>query len=352
VVRDNEEGDIIGFCFNRHKVPYKVLNEGFGDEFMGGVVDMFIDMRYVMNIMSIEFWQDGVRRELIKKPNEVLAGLFSLLVHYRRYFTEKRDCRVRFYVLFDDGKGDPYRQGIVSAHGLKRLEKTVAPHFLGFLYKKAQVFNDLIPDFVALNSEMCDLTVLPSLVGPAKNRKTIILSNDPEFHEYSGTEFGRQFCCLHPAGVDTKFVGRNGFFGYLYKKFKWATKNPDDISTHDSYAGLFMAATTWGDDLEGTDPVFKNKKAVDLINKLKLSEPVFDWSKTDIEPYFGDASVPIYDRREVYSPHLRSFHLEETFRMHVESELEKMEWQDRRQFSALNAEYFNNDVEDSVLFAT
>lgn len=347
--KNDDRDDICALAFNLKKVRYALLDECLGDSAIETRVNVFVDMRYILDILSIEFYATPVRNEFIKKPTWVMGDLFNWLVHYKRYFTDKRGCNVRFFLMFDSGLPDPYRTAIVPEHGQKKLAKTVAAKYVGFIGEQMKKFNGVVPGVATIHSDEAHLSVIPHIVNASlagKAKTNIFITNNPAFHFYSGSF--SDFICLHAAGDRSKAIPKNGFFRYLYEKNKWAVKDKSELSIDDSFVRLFLTLTGGEDEI----PVgkYKKKKAVDFINDFKDVSPIFAGYE-DLEGRLAEDEIAELVRRdEVYNPIARAMALTDSEVITIQSCVDQIGEGSRRDFQEANRKYFDNSVDEIVLF--
>ena len=343
------ESDIVGFAFNRKKIKYSVLDELVSDSLLDTTVTMFIDVRYVLDIMRIEYYKDAVTRELVPSSNRVIAELLNLVVHYKRYLAEKRSCRAEFVLLFDSGLPDPNKTTVNELYGSSRTQKTVKPTYLGFLANKVQRIAPCVPGLRVVNSRERDLTCVPLLVkDELTSVHNLFLSDDPLFHEMS-FEF-RNFLNLRANGEHSRSIPRNKFFRHLFEKNKWTVKKEEETAIDDSYVRLFLNLVG-GDDECAVDD-FKNKKAVNLINKIRQSETKFiEYSA--VEGHVSDEALLTLEARDFcYNVFAHASAVDDAERLDILAQFNDCNRTSRKEFNHYNLEYFGGIVEESVLFAS
>jgi hypothetical protein len=273
--REEDESSVYGFTFNRKKVKYAVLNELFEERILDTSVTLFLDMKYILDIMRIKYYAEMVEKELVRDSNRVIGEILNYIVHYKRYFVDKRGCTLDVVLMFDDGgTPDKFKSQVVPEYDSTRIAKTIKPKFLGFLAEKMQRFSHCIPDLYVINSRDVQLTVIPQVIKSkiSESKYNVFISNDPLIQQYS--QIYKGFFHLQPAGDNSRVVTTNGYFAHVYEKSKYAVKNPDETKTHDSFVQLFMNLT--GDDDVPLIENYKSKKAIDLVNKVKKTHTLFN----------------------------------------------------------------------------
>jgi hypothetical protein len=351
---NQDENSSFGFAFNRKKVKYSVLDELFAERVIETSVTLFIDMKYIMDIMRIKYYADMVTSEFVTDSNKVIAETLNFIVHYKRYFVEKRNCNLQVVLMFDSGKTpDKYKTAITPDWSKTIIEKTVKPAYLGFIGEKMARFANCIPDLFVVNTDDVDLSVIPALSQRqdpnvlTQSKYNVFISNDPLIQQYSQCFKG--FFNLHPAGENSKMVTTNGYFNYLYEKHKYAVKHGDELKTSDSFIQLYG-------NLVGTDDVpmiakYKSKKAIDLINKIKQTHSKFndydilkDFDVLDADIETMKARVALFDVFE----HVNLLADEDILK--VESQFAAANKVSRSDFDHYNITAFDNRVEVSTLF--
>jgi hypothetical protein len=346
---DAAESDVTSFAFNRKKVRYSILDGMIQDSIVDTSVTFFVDMRYVLDIMKIDYYRQAVEDEIVKNSNRVLAETLNLIVHYKRYLVEKRNCRVTFVLMFDSGKIDPIKAAIEPKYGTARTEKTVKPTFMGFLANKTQRISPCIPDLKVVDSKDHELSCIPFVLRDDIDSKyNIFLSNDPIIHQAS--QFYKGFSAIHANGEHSKVIGRKGYFRYLYEKHKWASKDEQEPLTDPSYIRLYLNLTGGDDDC----PIdtFKNKKAVNLINKLKQSNiKLIGYDEIQGSLGLSEEHFELLKHRDAcYNGLAHAAMLGEAEAMAIRQQfLEKCRIS-RSEFAHYNNQYFNNIVDEPVLF--
>jgi hypothetical protein len=348
--REQDESSVFGFAFNRKKVKYSILNDLFEERILDTSVSLFIDMKYIFDIMRIKYYADMVEREFVRDSNRVIAEILNFVVHYKRYFVEKRGCDLDVYLMFDAGDiPDKYKVSLDSGYDKSRIEKTIKPKFLGFVGEKMQRFSHCVPDLYVINTGDVELTVIPDIVQKTTSgtKYNVFISNDPLIQQYSQSFKG--FYNLHPNGENSKVVTTNGFFQFLYEKNKYAVKDKEELKTHDSFISLYS-------NLIGADEVaaigkFKSKKAIDLVNAVKKSHTIFndygilagyDISEEDIEL--------MRNRAPIFDVHAHSHLLMDDDVMKVVTQIKAANKVSRDDFDHYNTTSFDNRVEVSTLF--
>ena len=348
---DASTSDIVGFAFTRKKVKYSVLDEMLPESMLDTTVTFFIDMKYMLDIMRIDYYKQAVTNELIPNSNRVIAEFMNLVVHYRRYLVEKRNCKVTFLLMFDDGKVDPIKLEANAAYGTKKMEKTVKPTFLQFIGKKIQRIAPCLPGMKVVDSGSNELTCIPYvLTDTLKSKYNIFLSDDPLLQMLSSTL--PNCFSLRPNGVHSKSVGRNGYFRHLYEKNKWVISDDSEMKIDDSYIRLFLNLTGWDDGCPIAD--IKNKKAVKIINKLKESDIKFiNYDALADHPEFkgrDDLIEELRSRDVCYNPHIHAAMIKEADSLHIINQYSDSNRPSREEFSYYNREYFGNVVDETTLF--
>jgi hypothetical protein len=343
------ESDIVSFAFNRKKIRYNVLEDLVSDSLIDTTATMFIDVRYILDIMRIEYYKDAVTRELVPSSNRVIAELLNLVVHYKRYLTEKRSCRAEFVLMFDSGLPDPAKMAINELYGSVRTGKTVKPSYLGFLANKVQRIASCIPGLRVVNSRERDLTCIPLLVkDKLSSIHNLFLSDDPLFHEIS-SEF-RNFLNLRANGEYSRSIPRNKFFRHLFEKNKWTVKKEEETAIDDSYVRLFLNLVG-GDDECAVDD-FKNKKAVNLINKIRQSETKFINYSAVKGLVSDEAMLKLEERDFCYNVFAHASAVDDAERLDILAQFNDCNRTSRKEFNHYNLEYFGGIVEESVLFSS
>lgn len=347
--QEASESDISGFAFNRKKIRYSVLDGLIDDNVLDTSVTMFVDMRYVLDIMRIEYYKDAVTRELVPNSNRVVAELLNLIVHYRRYFVEKRSCRTTFVLLFDAGRIDPFKAEANGRYGTSRFEKTVKPTYLGFVADKIQRIAPCIPDLKVVNSGQHELSCIPFIVADeVTSTHNVFLTDDPLIHQVSSSF--RNFVGLRANGEHSRSVPRNRYFRYLFEKNKWAVKREDDTAIDDSYIRLFLNLT--GGDDECPVDEFKNKKAVNLINKLRQQETRFLGYEM-LKGHVSDDAIETMELRDVcYNALAHAASVDDAERLEMLTQYRDSGRTSRKEFNHYNLNYFGGVVDETVLFTT
>jgi hypothetical protein len=351
---NQDESSSFGFAFNRKKVKYSVLDELFAERILDTTVTLFIDMKYIMDIMRIKYYADMVSSEFVTDSNRVIAETLNFVVHYKRYFVEKRNCNLQVVLMFDSGKTpDKYKVGLAPDWNKTIIEKTVKPAFLGFIGDKMARFANCIPDLYVVNTNDVDLSVIPMLSEQqdpsvlTQSKYNVFISNDPLIQQYSQVFKG--FFNLHPAGENSKMVTTNGYFNYLYEKHKYAVKDASEMKTSDSYIPLYS-------NLIGTDDVpmigkYKSKKAIDLINKVKAVHSKFN--DYDCLLDFGLTAEEVQtmkDRVALFDVFAHVNMLADEDNLAVETQFAAANKVSRSDFDHYNITAFDNRVEVSTLF--
>jgi hypothetical protein len=350
--REQDESSVFGFAFNRKKVKYSILNDLFEERILDTSVSLFIDMKYIFDLMRIKYYADMVEREFVRDSNRVIAEILNFVVHYKRYFVEKRGCDLDVFLMFDAGDiPDKYKVGIDPAYDKVRMEKTIKPKFLGFVGEKMQRFSHCIPDLYVINSGDVELTVIPDIVQRVHNntKYNVFISNDPLIQQYSQTFKG--FYNLHPNGENSKVVTTNGYFQFLYEKNKYAVKSAEELKTHDSFIQLYS-------NLIGVDEVaaigkFKSKKAIDLVNAVKRKHTIFNDYDVLTEGEYGFSGEDIAlmkQRAPIFDVHAHSHLLSDADVTMVETQIKAANKVSRDDFDHYNTTAFDNRVEVSTLF--
>lgn len=349
--RNNDETQgTASFIFSRKKIKYSLLKEFLLDSVIESSVNLFIDMNYVLDISRIKFYKDSYT-EAIKDSNTMMAELLGLIIHYRRFFLFNCNCnKFKVILLFDSGKIDLTKTTFGQYYHLDKLNKTVKPGFLGFLGEKIKKIAHCIPDTLAINSDKIDLSVIPlvikDIIPNAKNN--IFLSNEPAFNQMSRSFKG--FRNIHANGTSSKCIAIDGYFENIYRSAKYSIKDPSEIKTSDSYIPLLEALTKKSvEDLS----LMGTKKAIDLINTLKVNNPILsDW-KTVLETteFNEDEICYLLDSQFLFDNYVYINLLDEGDKASITSQVGDMNRFDRDEFLYYNRKFFNNAVDDSLLFA-
>lgn len=340
--------DIASFAFTRKKIKYSILDDVVPDSMLGTTVSVFIDMRYLMDILKIEYYRTAVEQNMVRDSNRVISEFLGFIVHYRRYFVAKRNCRTEFVLMYDDGGTDEIKLAANPEYGSKRAKKTVKPGFMKFVGDKIRRIAPCIPDMKVVYTGSAELSCVPFVVRDLmKSKYNVFITDDPLMHMAS--TFLPNFVGLRPNGANSRAIGKNGFFRHVYEKNKWSASSEDDLRIDDSYIRLYLNLTGGDDDC----PVggMKNKKAANLINSIKLLEPKF----VDYEAAVARLGTPevgraLEERDVCYNPEAHAASLGEAVRIEIARQYSEPNRPSRDEFSHYNREYFNNSVDETTLF--
>jgi hypothetical protein len=160
------------------------------------------------------------------------------------------------------------------------------------------------------------------------------------------------FIGIRANGEHSRLIGKNGYFKYLYEKHKWAYKDASEAAIDDSYIRLYLNLTGGDDDC----PIggYKNKKAVNLINKLKLDNVKFiDFD--DVADKLGISEEDfgkLKERDACYNAQAHVSLMGEAEKLNIVNQLLDANRPSRNDFAYYNSNYFNNVVDETTLFMT
>ena len=350
--RDVEEGGFANFAFNRKKIRYADLDEILGDHPLDTTVNMFFDMRHVLDVARIAYYADMYAGEFVKDSNRAVAEMLNFVAHYRRYFLEKRNCDFRAVLLFDGG-GIDHHKAQVQGYGVAIHEKTAKPTYLGYLGKKAASVCPFLPDVYVVNSGDVELTVSPLVVRDAipEATYTVFMGGDHFFHQMS-KDFLRPIY-LYANGQHSKGYGRNEYFRYVFEKEKYAIKGEKDYSIDDSYAPLYAALSG----KLGMDPIggLKSRKAIDAVRRISDASRklvLSDWREA-----MGSVELPAevvetaIERQVCFDAHAHRSVLLMGEEQSIIDQIRNANMVDRHGFKHFNSKYFGNSVDEVSLFA-
>lgn len=348
--RDNTS--VFGFAFNRKKIKYGVMNALFEERILDTSVTLFIDMRYVLDIMKIKYYEEMIKNEFVKDSNRVIAEIFNLVAHYKRYFVEKQRCDLSVVLMFDANKSDKYKNLIIDGFEATRLAKTVKPTFLGFIADKMARISQSVPDLYVINSGEIDLSVIPfvySCRGDNSPKYNVFITNDPLIQQYSCGFKG--FFELLPGGDDSRVISTNGFFRYVFEKNKYAVKEESEMNVSDSFVPLYLNLIG-SDDLDGVNGLKgKKKKAIDLINSVKKRHSVFTTYDVMSEYGFSAEDISVMkERAAIFDIFEHCQLLSDADIIGIDKQFNAANKVSRDDFDHFNANTFDNLVEVSTLF--
>lgn len=346
----NENQGSASFIFSRKKIRYSLLNDFFKEYLTESSVNLFLDMNYILDISRIKFYEDNYT-EAIKDSNAMMAELLNLIIHYRRFFLFSCNCsRLKVILLFDNGKIDATKALAAPYYKLSKFNKTIKPGFLNFLGEKIKKIAHCIPDTLAVNSDQIELTAIPLIIKDSitSARHNIFLSNEPAFNQMSRSFKG--FKNIHANGTSSKCFSVNEYFESIYQSNKYIIKDPSEIITNDSYVPLFEALTEKSiEDIA----LMKSKKAIVLINSLKVKNPVLsDWESALKDSELNEDEIKyILSIQPLFDVYSYIDMLDDGDKESITSQVVDTNRFDRQEFLYYNQKFFNNKVDDSLLFA-
>jgi hypothetical protein len=274
--------------FNRKKIKYANLEEFISVEMNDRLVNVFIDLTSLFDIFRIDFYKP-IFDDLVSESNTIAAELFNFIGHYRKFFSERRNCGTNFILIYNSGR-DRIREEEYPDIWTERREKTFKPKFINFFLNKAKTIAKFIPDVSIIDGENIQTDIVPYvLLSDPKYNKNVLqpynffISDDELFVQYM--KYVADSYMLLANHQSNKIIHRNSYFCHIFEKNKYSIKDNKASLLPDSCLNFYLAIRGY----EGI-PILREKEKQ---RKCLTRTEEYNTVKRSVE------DMNVYDKEEI-----------------------------------------------------